>query len=101
MSNKCNHCIDGCVHYITREVPGTRHEEHGMIWFDPGHRIHTCELHPEKYSDWMEKHGQVPRNMLTEKEYECFNDCYEANDFTKSLDDMINLASEILNTVKR
>ena len=24
--DKCRHCIDGCIHLISREVPGTLHD---------------------------------------------------------------------------
>ena len=44
----------------------------------------------------MEEFGQVPRNMLTEKECSCFNECYEANEFQKSLDDMLGIAQRFL-----
>ena len=44
----------------------------------------------------MEEFGQVPRNMLTEKDYSCFNECYEANEFQKTLDDILGVAQRFL-----
>lgn len=98
---KCNHCIDGCVHLVTREVPGTLHDDGFMRWRDPSHTIRECELYPEKYHSWMEKFGQMPRSMLTEEDYSCFNECYEANDFHKGLDEMISLAQQIIDTIDK
>ena len=65
--DKYKHCTDGCIHLISREVPGTLHDNGFMRWRDPSHTIRECELYPEKYHSWMEEFGQVPRNMLTEK----------------------------------
>ena len=94
--DKCKHCTDGCIHLISREVPGTLHDNGFMRWRDPSHTIIECELYPEKYHSWMEEFGQVPRNMLTEKEYSCFNECYEANEFQKTLDDILGVAQRFL-----
>ena len=44
----------------------------------------------------MEEFGQMSTNMLTEKEYSCFNECYEANEFQKSLDELLVVAQRFL-----
>ena len=96
--DKCRRCLDGCIHLRFREVPGARalHDSGCIMWGMSSHIIRECELYPEKYHSWMEEFGQVPRNMLTEKECSCFNECYEANEFQKSLDDMFGIAQRFL-----
>ena len=51
--DKCKHCTDGCIHLISREVPGTLHDNGFIRWRDPSHTIRECELYPEKYHSWM------------------------------------------------
>ncbi len=98
--SKHKHCL-GCIHCITREVPGEFHCEDGLMWRDPPHKFRTCELYPEKYHSWMETFGQVSQNLLTDEDYSCFNDCYEGNEFSKSLDEMITLAQDILDRIDK
>lgn len=98
---KKRHCIDGCIHYVIREIPGTKHDDGMCVWVDPPKTVHTCELYPEKYYSWMEKFGQVPRNMLTPEDYSCFDECYVPNEGIRSLDKMIDLAQQIIDKIDK
>lgn len=94
-------CASGCIHYVTKQIPGTLHHDGVFIYRDPARTLHTCELYPERYSNWMEEFGQVPIKMLTDKDYEIFNQCYVPNKITASLDKCINLAQEILDKIDK
>lgn len=97
---KCKHCIYGCKHYKIREIPGTRHEENGIIWYDSPKSVHTCELYPDRYSDWMEHFGVMHPSLIVPEDYDIFKQCYEPDEFHKSLDNMIDLAQNILDNIK-
>ena len=99
----CNrkHCIRGCIHYIIREIPGTKHDCGLYCMVDPPKKVHDCELYPERYRSWMEEFGQIPQSMLTDEDYKVFDQCYEPNEFTAGLDKMINLAQDILDNIDK
>lgn len=92
-------CHDGCKHLVKRCIPGTLHEDKLFKWRDPDVEYTTCELCPEKYHRWMEYYGLMAPWMLNayNNPYECFNNCYEANEFTKSIHSMLDLMDNILN----
>ena len=99
----CNrkHCSHGCIHYKIREIPGTRHNYKYFSTIDPPVKVRECELYPERYRAWMEEFGQIPTKMLTDEDYKVFDQCYEPNEITASLDKMINLAKDILDNIDK
>ena len=101
--DKCRRCLDGCIHLRFREVPGARalHDSGCIMWGMSSHIIRECELYPEKYHSWMEEFGQVSAKMLTEDELSCFNECYEANEIQKCLDDILDISKLFLNTIEK
>lgn len=94
----CNNCMGCCIHAKVDEKKKKveYRDNEGNVWmtdyeFDGYH--HYCDKNPEGFNKWHETHKHDTYN--TYKEFPL--DCYEPTETTILMQEMIDLANEILN----
>ena len=91
-------CLD-CKNYKWKEtkVVGRKITPDGMMSFPIYKEIpHHCDVHPRYFKKWWKENSNKHRQDEDYVEPKC----YEATEFSKSLDEMIGLAKDILEKVK-
>ena len=92
-------CLD-CKNYKWSEtkVVGRKWECDGMISVPVYKEIPAhCDVHPRYFKKWWKENGHKRRKDDDYVEPKC----YEPTEFSKSLDDMIDLAQEILDNINK
>lgn len=93
----CKNCMGGCIHAKTEEKKKKVEfkDENGKVWMvgwehDGYH--HFCDKNPKGYDKWHELH----KNDSYDTYKTDAMDCYEPNEYTKSLNNMKKLLEELL-----
>ncbi len=93
-------CMTGCKHCIVKDIYKKREfkDENGDVYATMNEHAgyeHLCDGgHQKEYEKWHERN----KNNTYEIYKKDFLDCFEPTEATASLNKMINLAEEILNT---
>ena len=98
----CGNCMTCCVHEKTKSVY-VRHEEkdeNGNVWaitknFD--HYEHFCDIGSPEYDAWHKRNEDktYPQYSLD------YCSCYEPTEYTKTLEEMKDLAQEIIDNIDK
>ena len=95
-------CMTGCKHCVVKDIY-KKHEfkdENGVVYATMNEFVGYGWLcnggHQEEYEKWHEKNKSNTYDIYKED----FLDCFEPTKDAETLDKMINLAKEILNSIK-
>ena len=97
----CN-CSGGCVHQQIRSLKKRceKTDSNGkvfMVWNEfLGYELY-CDLYPERYKKFSEENGSKLSTWVMDN---VVMDCYEPNEIQKSLNEMTELAKDILDSIK-
>ena len=94
-------CMTGCKHCIVKDIYETHEfkDENGIVYAIMNEHVgyeHLCDSeHQKEYEKWHERNKANTYEIYKND----FLDCFEPTEDTASLNEMINLAKEILNTI--
>ena len=96
--NGCHNCMGCCIHAQVEERKKLVEykDDNGKVWMkclEHDSYRHFCDKNPEGYNKWIEDHKN---NNDDYNEYSM--ECYESTESIKLMQEMIDLANEILNT---
>lgn len=94
-------CLD-CKNYKHKETKVIRRDviqtPEGVITFPVfGDVPHHCDVHPRYFKKWWKENS---RKRMTDKDY-VEPKCYEPTELNKSLGEMIDIAKDILENLKK
>lgn len=95
-------CMTGCKHCIVKDIYEKREfkDENGIVYATMKEHAgyeHLCDSgHQKEYDEWHERN----RDNVYEIYKKDFLDCFEPTEVTAKLNEVINLAEEILNAKK-
>lgn len=94
-------CSTGCKHCVMKDIYEKREfkDENGEVYATMNEHVgykHLCDGgHQKEYDEWHERNKDNTYEVYKKD----FIECYEPTEFTKTLDDMINIAEKILEKV--
>ena len=88
--------MGSCKHHQMEDVYEIVEDEWVKMKEFKGYR-HFCDKNPEGYADW---HNRNKNNTYDQYKNDEMS-CYEPTEFTKSLDNMIDLAQKIIDNLEK
>lgn len=88
--------MGSCRHHKMEDVYEIVEDEWVKMKEFKGYR-HFCDKNPEGYADW---HNRNKNNTYDQYKNDEMS-CYEPTEFTKSLDNMIDLAQKIIDNLEK
>lgn len=88
--------MGSCRHHQMEDVYEIVEDEWVKMKEFKGYR-HFCDKNPEGYADW---HNRNKNNTYDQYKNDEMS-CYEPTEFTKSLDNMIDLAQKIIDNLEK
>ena len=88
--------MGSCRHHQMEDVYEIVEDEWVKMKEFKGYR-HLCDKNPEGYADW---HNRNKNNTYDQYKNDEMS-CYEPTEFTKSLDNMIDLAQKIIDNLEK
>ena len=88
--------MGSCRHHQMEDVYEIVEDEWVKMKEFKGYR-HFCDKNPEGYADWYNRNKNNTYDQYKNDEMSC----YEPTEFTKSLDNMIDLAQKIIDNLEK